>query len=41
MRETPPHSRSCGCLKKEIMRKKMREALDLLRMYEASRSASP
>ena len=39
MRPTPPHSRSCGCLKKEIMRKRQKEALELLRMYEASQSA--
>ncbi len=40
IREKPPHSRSCGCLRKELMEKQQTAAMRLLRLVEAAQKAA-
>jgi hypothetical protein len=36
MRPTPPHGRSCGCLREQMMRKRQKAALELLKLAETA-----
>jgi hypothetical protein len=40
MRETPPHSRSCGCIRAEKQKLKLKAALTLLAMVESAQKAA-